>query len=408
MSTPPSAGDDEPATDADGRPRVDVGHVQDGLVQFPAWGAPSDKPTGKPANPLPVSQRVGFAIVGLGRLSLEEILPAFAQTRAAKLSALVSGSPDKLDAVGEQYGIGPTSRYTYADIERLRDDPDVKAVYVVTPNALHEEHVIRAARAGKHVLCEKPMSVDSLSAERMIKACEDASRLLMIAYRSQYEPHMREAIRAARAGEIGRVKLIDALNIENLGDPGQWRLKKALAGGGALPDVGLYCLNIARAITGEEPVEVSATITNPADDARFLEVEDQVSFTLRFPSGAVAQCATGYDGHKLAHLAINGQTGWIEMQSAFEYRGQRLRVARRVGDVEEVAERFPKPQNQFALEIDHMAECVRSGQRPRTPGEEGLQDQRLMEAIYQAAAQARPVRLAPLKGLDATRGLQLA
>ena len=154
-------------------------------------------------------------------------------------------------------------------------------------------------------------------------------------------------------------------------------------------------------------MEVSATITNPADDPRFAEVEDQVSFTLRFPSGAIANCATGYDGHKLARLTINGQTGWIEMQSAFEYRGQRLRIARRAGKVEEIAERFSKPKNQFALEIDHMAQCVRTGRRPRTPGEEGLQDQVLMEAIYRAAREGAPVRLAPVDGLDTTRGPEL-
>ncbi len=383
---------------------IDIGKVEAGRIAFPEWGAPSDKPTGAPRNPSPPGERVGFAVLALGRLSLEEILPAFGQTRQARLTALISGTPDKLEAVGDQYGIGPERRFGYAEVDRLRADASVEVIYVVSPNACHEAHVRFAADAGKHVLCEKPMTTDPRSAKRMISSCRQAGRLLMIAYRSQYEPHMREAIRIARSGAIGRVKLIDALNIENLGDPGQWRLRGELAGGGALPDVGLYCLNIARAITGEEPVEVYGAISTPEGDPRFASVEDQVSFFLRFPSGALANCATGYDGHKQARLMINGQTGWIDMDHAFEYRGQRLRLARRQGEQEQVCELFPKPDNQFALEIDHMAGCVRSSRVPRTPGEEGLQDQRLMEAIYTSAREGRPLRLPAFKGLDVTRG----
>ena len=385
-------------------PEVDVGRIEDGRIAFPEWGDPSDKPTGEPKNPRPPGERVGFAVLALGRLSLEEVLPAFGQCKRARLVALISGTPDKLAAVGAQYGVSPEHLHGYDDVERLREDTLVEAVYVVSPNAYHEAHVSFAARARKHVLCEKPMTTDAASAERMIAACVEAGRTLMIAYRSQYEPHMREAIRIARSGEIGRVKLIDALNIENLGDPAQWRLRRGLAGGGSLPDVGLYCLNIARAITGEEPVEVFGAISTPEHDPRFATVEDQVSFFLRFPSGAIANCATGYDGHKQARLAINAQAGWCEMEHAFEYRGQRLRMARRQGDQERICEILLKPQNQFALEIDHMADCVRSGRRPRTPGEEGLQDQRLMEAIYTSAREGRPVRFSAIKGLDVTRG----
>ena len=268
-----------------GEKTVDIGEVVDGAVRFPPWGAPTDKPTGEPSNPSPIRARVGFAVVGLGRLSLEQVLPAFQVCKHAKLSALVSGTPAKLEAVAGQYDVPAERCFSYEDFDRVAEDPDIQAVYVVLPNALHEAFVARAARAGKHVLCEKPMTTDSASAERMIRACEDAGRLLMVAYRSQYEPHLRDAIRLARGGELGRIKLIDALNIQNQGDPEQWRHSAALAGGGSLPDVGLYCLNIVRAITGEEPIEVQATIVTAADDPRFREIEDQVNFSLRFPSG---------------------------------------------------------------------------------------------------------------------------
>jgi predicted dehydrogenase len=372
-------------------PEIDIGRVEEGKISFPEWGSPTDKPTGAPKNPDPPESRVGFAVLGLGRLSLEEILPAFAQAKHARLAALISGTPDKLRRVGEQYGVPPDRCYSYHEVDRLKADRGVQVVYVVTPNALHEAHVGLAAAAGKHVLCEKPMTVSADAAQRMIAECERAGRLLMIAYRSQFQPHMREAIRIARSGQLGRIKLVNALNIENLGDASQWRLRRELAGGGSLPDIGLYCLNSVRAIVGEEPEEVYAAISSPADDPRFATVEDQVSFILRFPSGVLATCATGYDGHKQAALAVNCQTGWIAMESAFEYRGQRLRVARRRGDQEEISELFPKEENQFALEIDHMAQCVRENRQPMTPGLEGLKDQRLMQAIYRSAAERRPI-----------------
>ena len=379
-------------TDADQMP-INVGQVEGGSVTFPAWAADTEKPKGQPRNPDPVHDRIGFAVLSLGRLSLEEILPALAQCKHARLTALVSGTPEKLAAVGAQYGVSAEHFYSYDDFDRIADDPDVQIVYVVAPNALHEGFVRRAAAAGKHVLCEKPMAVDVASAQAMIEACEAAGRLLMIAYRSRFQPHMREAIRIAQSGELGQIKLINALNLQNQGDPAQWRHDHTLAGGGSLPDVGLYCLTIARAITGEEPVGVSALITSPADDRRFDSVEDQVSFTLRFPSGPVATCVTGYDAHKLSRLIISLQHGWIELENAFDYVGQRMRVARRVGDREQISEIVIKEENQFMLEMDEFAVCIRDGSGPSASGREGLQDHRVMEAIYKAAREQKTVSL---------------
>jgi predicted dehydrogenase len=370
---------------------IDIGKVKDGLVSFPSWAADTEKPKGPPKNPDAPDTRVGFAVLSLGRLSLEQILPAMAQCKHARLAALVSGTPDKLAAVGGQYGIGPEHRYSYDDMDHLAADPTVDAVYVVAPNALHEEFVRRAAAAGKHVLCEKPMAMDADSARRMIDACAAAGQLLMIAYRSRFQPHVREVIRLAQSGELGRIKLINALNLQNQGDPAQWRQRAELAGGGSLPDVGLYCLNVARAVAGADPVEVAALVTTPANDPRFATVEDQVTFTLRFPGDAVASCVTGYDAHKLSRLIVSLQDGWIDLENAFDYVGARLRVARRVGEREHIAEVVIPEENQFALEIDHLASCIRAGRQPDTPGELGLQDQRLMTAIYQAARERRTV-----------------
>ncbi|MBD0275419.1 MAG: Gfo/Idh/MocA family oxidoreductase, partial [Acetobacteraceae bacterium] len=231
-------------------PAIDTGVVRDGRVSFPNWRGDAEPPSPPPPAPLPPGERVGFALVGLGRLTLEELLPAFAECRYARPVALVSGTPEKARLVAAQYGIKPEAVYGYADIPRLRENGEVRAVYVVTPNSLHREQVEAAAAAGKHVLCEKPMATSSADARAMIAACDRARVKLMVAYRIQYEPHNREVMRMLRSGEFGAARLIETNNCQVQGDPSQWRMKKALAGGGSLPDVGVYCLNTARAYTG--------------------------------------------------------------------------------------------------------------------------------------------------------------
>ncbi len=385
-------------------PVVDTGAVRDGKVAFPDWTAPTERPAAPPPAPLPPGERVGFAVLGLGRLALEEILPAFGQSKRAKLVALVSGTRDKARLVARQYGVAPESVYGYGDWDRIAADPAIKAVYVVTPNALHREAVVAAAAAGKHVLCEKPMATSSADCQAMIDACARADRHLMIAYRCQYEPHNRAVQDMVRDGRYGAARLLDAVNTQNMAAPTQWRLVKALAGGGALPDIGLYCLNGARFLSGEEPFEVLAHTGSTPGDPRFKEVEEQVTFTLRFPSGLVAQCAASYGLHENRRLGLGMPGAAVAFDNAFAYTGHRLQMSRRDGDAEAVVDRRLGAQNQFALELDHMAECVATGRRPRTPGEEGLADQRIMEAIYRSAETGGPVALPRVEGLDTTRG----
>ncbi|KQT80606.1 Gfo/Idh/MocA family oxidoreductase [Methylobacterium sp. Leaf466] len=389
---------------------ADTGVVEDGRVTFPNWRGGGDITPPPPPAPMPPGERVGFAVVGLGRLSLEELLPAFAQTRKARVVALVSGSPDKARLVAGQYGIAPDAVYGYDDWERIAKNPAIRAVYVVTPNGLHREHVLAAAAAGRHVLCEKPMANSSAEAREMIAACEAAKVKLMIAYRCQYEPFNREVTRLARSGEFGKPRMIQAFNGQTTGLPEQWRLRKDLAGGGALPDIGLYCLNGVRALLGEEPVSVSARLHSTPGDKKFAEVEESVAFTLTFPSGVIAQCATSYGVHESRRLQVHTERGDIDLRNAFAYRGQRLVVSHPDGKVEARDERVLAQKNQFALEIDHMADCILSDRRPHTPGEEGLQDHVVMEAIYEAARTGAVVTVAPpagaAAGLDATRGPQ--
>ncbi len=381
---------------------VDRGTAEGSAIKFPEEHAATELPSGGPPHADPMKSRVGFAVVGLGRLSLEEILPAFASCKHARCTALVSGDPAKAGIVAAQYGIQKT--YTYERMEDLAHDPDVQAVYIVLPNALHREYTERAAKLGKHVLCEKPMTVSVADGQAMIDACERSHVQLMIAYRIQYEHYNRYLFDMARTGKLGRVGAIHSIMTQNMAAPSQWRLVKKLSGGGSLPDIGLYNLNTVRALLGEEPVEIAAQISSPPNDPRFREVEDLVNFTLRFPSGVVASCTASYSAHEIRQLTVMGSDAWARLDNAYSYHGQKLTVNRREGMATAASELSLNPSNQFALEIDHFAECVRTGRKPRTGGPEGLQDQKLMAAIYESAASGKPVTMPPASGLDSTRG----
>jgi predicted dehydrogenase len=258
------------------------------------------------------------------------------------------------------------------------------------------------------VLCEKPMATNVSDARAMIDACAKAKRRLMIAYRMQYEPHQRRLIAMARDPANGPIRLIDAVNGQNDANNGQWRQKKAMAGGGSLVDVGIYCFNAARYITGEEPVEVTGRITRPDSDPRFREIEDIAQFTLRFPSGTVATCSSGYSFHQSNHLRVQSEKAWFEMSPAFSYNSLELRVGRKAGEANTVSTIGLAPNDQFAREMDAFAWSIRNDKTPLTPGEEGLQDLRIIEAIYRSAASGgAPVSLAGgLTGRwDVTRGM---
>ena len=379
------------------------GKAEDGKVELPNINAPSQVESSLP-NPDPIGNRLGIAVVGIGHLTLEQIMPGFGQSKHARVTALVSGDPAKARTVAAQYGVPETHLYDYANFDRLRDNPDVDAVYIVLPNNMHMEYTLRGAQAGKHVLCEKPMATSSADAARMVEGCRAAGRTLMIAYREQYDPYHRAMIAMARRQEFGPVRLISAVNTQDQGNPDQWRQFRSQAGGGSLPDIGLYCLSAARYLTGEEPVEITAQLTQPKDDPRFREVEDTCAFTLRFPSGIVAQCASCYSAYESRHLRIMAADAYVELDPAFAYEGLTMRIGRKSGKAHVVEQRRFGEHSQFARELDHFAECIRTGRQPHTPGEEGLQDQRLMEAIYQAAAGGSAVKLPTVPGRDTTRG----
>ena len=372
---------------------IDLGSVSQDKVDFENWKGAADRPEPSPPAPLAPEKRLGVAIVGLGRLALNQILPAFSQSKLARPVALVSDRPEKAQAVARQYGIDPSAIYRYDEMARMAENRAIDAVYIVTPNGMHRDNVVAAAKAGKHVLCEKPMANTADEAREMIAACKAAKVKLMIAYRCQYELFNLEVARLTQSGELGQPRFIEATNTQVQGSGDQWRMRAALSGGGALPDIGLYCLNGVRTMLGEEPIEVYAQIINPDNDPRYHEVEESISFSLRFASGTLANCVSSYGAHECKDMQIRLEKGWIALENAFAYQGQRLRIAQRHGESEEVNEVRLSPKNQFTLEIDHFAQCVLQDETPHTPGEEGLQDHLLMEAIYRSAREGMPVKI---------------
>ncbi len=380
-----------------------IGSVQGGKVELPPLDAPSEKPK-EMEQPLPKEKRVGYAIVGLGHLALGEILPAFGQCKKSKVTALVSGNRGKALTVARQYGVSEKNLYDYTSYDSLKDNPEVDVIYIVLPNGLHAEYTIRGAKAGKHILCEKPMANSVKECEDMIAACQEANRKLMIAYRIQYEPNNAEIKRLIRSGKYGNVKYITATNGQNIGDPTQWRLNKKLAGGGSLPDVGIYCLNTIRYLLGEEPVEVFGQTYSTPNDPRFKEVEESVLFQMRFPSGVLASCTSSYGHHESRNYRVYAENAYMGMDPAFPYKGLKMYMSSTEGDKEVYQTPILSEQNQFALEMDHMSDCVLGDHIPYTRGEEGLQDQRIMEAIYASAKGKVPVTLPSYQGLDVFRG----
>lgn len=347
--------------------------------------APPDKqPAGLPI-PKPPERTTGWAIVGLGELALGEILPAFAQTRTARPVALVSGHPDKAAKVAAAYGIDPKRIYSYDTFDRLADDKAVDIVYVVLPNSMHAEFTERAFKAGKHVLCEKPMAVSVAEGQGMIAAAKAAGRKLMIAYRLRYEPHHIQAIELVR--KLGGARTISASNCQDTQAP-NIRLSRAL-GGGPLGDIGIYCLNAARYLTGAEPVEVTAQEHRPTDVPRFREVPESVAFTLRFPSGAVAALDCSFNSVESRRLRVHCPGGVIDMENAFAYRGLEMTVFEKAGRRKLTLGQV----NHFAAEMDHFSDCVLRDRPPRTPGEEGLADLRVIAALNEAARTGRAVKV---------------
>jgi predicted dehydrogenase len=352
-----------------------------------AAAIPSSACAGPQADP--GQKKFGYAVVGLGSYAVNQIMPRLALCEHSRLVALVSGTPAKLEKYGAQYGIPRTHWYNYKNYDAIADNADIDAVYVILPNSMHAEFSIRASKAGKHVMCEKPMSNTAAEAEAMIAAAKRAGKKLMIGYRSQFEQHNLYCIEQLRAGTFGKVRLITSEHGFDIA-PNQWRLDRPLSGGGSLMDIGIYSLNAARYLAGEEPIRVVATESTDKSDPRFKTVEDRIDFQLLFPSGAIANCVSSYSSGHNAFRAT-GNKGWVGMEPATPYQGHQL-WRRLAGKTEQISLPAQRDQ-QWIRQLDHLAESARTGIPLRASGEEGLRDMRLVEAIYKSAREGRAIKV---------------
>ena len=329
-------------------------------------------------------RKINYALAGLGSLSTNQIAPALQKTKHARLAGIITGTPAKAEKWKAQYGIPEKNVYNYDNMEGLRDNPDIDVVYVVTPNGLHKEHTIKAARAGKHVLTEKPMANSAKDCEAMIDECKKAGVKLAVGYRCQFEPHHLECMRLAREKEFGDIKIIEAGFGFRIGDPTQWRLRKELAGGGALMDVGVYALQACRYLVGEEPKLVSA-IETKTDPVKFAEVDESLTWQMTFPSGVIAYCSTSYNVNGINRFKAFADRGWFGMDPAYSYGGLKAATSRGEFSFEQI--------DHFAAEMDDFARCILENRESKVPGEEGLADLRVVEGIYESIRTKRTVKL---------------
>ena len=337
----------------------------------------------------PAEKKLGVALVGVGLLTMGQLLPAFAKSNLCKAVALVSGHPDKANQQAAKYGIDPKNIYNYDNYDSMKDNPDIDIVYIVLPNGMHAEYTIRAAKAGKHVLCEKPMANTVEECQAMIDACAAANRKLMIGYRMRYEPMTIRAIELSHSQtDIGTIKQITGEAGFSAGDPKQWRLNKKLAGGGSIMDMGIYAINAIRFLSGQEPAEVTALSYTSPNDPRFKEVEETMSFDMRFNSGLMASVLTTYS-FGCNRYRLYGTRGQLEAEPMQGYRNNRLWFTHG-GNKQEVTY---TPVNHFAAEMDHFADCIMNNKDVLTPGEEGLKDLKVIRAAYESAASGKAAKV---------------
>jgi predicted dehydrogenase len=326
-------------------------------------------------------RKIGYGVIGLGQIA-GHFLPGVLLTTNSRITALVSGHPEKAARIAAQYDVPSSSIYNYENFDEIAHNPAVDAVYVALPNSMHAEYTIRAAKAGKHVMCEKPMATSVAEAEAMIAACKAANVKLMIAYRCHYEPTNLKAIQIIRDGSLGKVQAIESSFGFDI-SPQQWRLSKKLAGGGPLYDVGIYSLNACRYLTGEEPEHISAFASTIDRDGRFSEVEENVSWTMRFPSGILASCLTTYGANMPGYYRVYGSKGWLQVDQAFVYEGLRLRAEWPGTAIDELNP--AKDPSHFMAEAAHFSRDIQTNQEPRANGQEGLRDLTYITQIYKSA-----------------------
>ncbi len=334
-------------------------------------------------------KRIGFAVVGLGKIAQGSVLPAFANSKHAKLVALVSRDRKKATRLARKFGAGIV--YTNDEYAACLANPQISALYIATPPGDHAHLTIAAAQAGKHVLCEKPLAATAEQSAAMVQACQKNGTLLMTAYRKYYEPSALYLKQLIQSGKLGRIDVIHTAFSE-LYSPSisqSWLVDPKLAGGGPLMDLGVYCVNTSRWLVDENPIEASAQ-SWVHDAAKFQEVEEGISFRLRFPSELVVDGSSTYGAALSSFIFVQGTKGWASLAPVFPFDEVR-RLTGKIGKRESA--RTFKVMDEFALEIDALASAIQNNHAVEADGVEGHRDMVILEAIYESARTKQPVSI---------------
>lgn len=335
-------------------------------------------------------QKIRYAVVGLGWFAQAAALPAFTHAENSELVALVSDDPTKLKELSQKYGIQKT--YSYDEYETCLNSGEIDAVYIALPNHLHPEYTARAAQAGIHVLCEKPMTVTPEEAEQMIQVCRENNVKLMIAYRLHLEEANLQAIEVIKSGKIGDARIFNSVFTQQVTDEDNIRLRQQ-AGGGVLDDIGIYCINAARYLFQADPIEVFATSANNGEE-RFSEVDEMSSAILRFSGDRLATFTVSFGAASTSSYQVVGTKGDIRVEPAYTWQGE---ISHSLTIEGEKQQRTFEGHDQLAAEFIYFSDCILQNKQPEPSGEEGLIDVRIIQALYQSIETGKFVKLEGLE-----------
>ncbi|MGN6491925.1 MAG: Gfo/Idh/MocA family protein [Agriterribacter sp.] len=329
------------------------------------------------------NKKLGVALVGLGEYATQQILPALQQTKLCYAAALVSGSKDKKRKWAQELSIGGQNLYDYSTFDSIANNNEVNIVYITLPNSMHAEFAIRAAQAGKHVICEKPMALNISQCKEMIQAVQNNGVRFSMGYRLHFDPFNKEMMRLGQRQVFGKVKRMELRN-SMIAEAGQWRLDRQRAGGGPLMNNGVYCVQAAIYITGALPVAVEAKFSAVTEPEKFKEVEEGIEWTMFFEDGTIAVCESSYSKEQNL-MRAEAEKGWFELSPAYEYNGLKGRTSQGVMQYDTI--------NQQAVQMDDFANCILTGNATVVPAGMGLRDMEIMAAIYESAASGQRIEL---------------
>ncbi|RUS98004.1 glucose-fructose oxidoreductase [Dulcicalothrix desertica PCC 7102] len=332
---------------------------------------------------------IRYAVVRLGWIAQETVLPAFAQASNSQLTALVSDDPTKQEELGKKYGV---KTYSYGQYEECLNSGDIDAVYIALPNHLHLEYTQRAADKGIHILCEKPMAVTEEECEHMMRAAKENNVKLMIAYRLHFDKANLQAIETIKSGKIGEPRIFNSVFSQQVAEDNV-RMEDISIGGGTVYDMGVYCINAVRYLFQDEPTEIIAVSANNGEK-RFEKIEEMTSVIMRFPGERLATFTSSFGAASVSSYQVVGTKGDLRMDSAYSYQGE---LKQQITINQETQEESFSAGDQFAAEIIYFSDCVLNNKEPEPSGEEGLADVRIIRAIYESAQTGKPVKLGTFK-----------